>query len=46
MQISKINQALNFNGRITTTVAHHFKKNCKHYACNVGAFTGAALQGI
>ncbi len=47
MQISKINPAqnVNFNGRITTTVANHLKNNYKHYVCNVGAFTGAALTG-
>lgn len=47
MQISKINSAqnVNFNGRLITTAANHLKNKGAHYACNVGAFTGAALSG-
>ena len=47
MNVSRINSAqnINFNGRFLTTAANHLKNNCGHYACNVGAYTGAALFG-
>ena len=47
MNISRINSAqnVNFNGRLITTAANHLKNKGAHYACNVGAFTGAALSG-